>query len=60
MDNCPACGALYALVGRVHNCRPREVTKPESATYKYRDPEKRRAQVAGAMRAYRARKKLNE
>ncbi len=74
MDNCPQCGASYALVGRVHNCRPKlsapaligHVQTPtgsvaeaarESATYKYRDPAKRRFQVAKAMRDYRARKK---
>lgn len=25
-DRCPDCGASYALVGRVHNCRPRPIT----------------------------------
>jgi hypothetical protein len=61
MDNCPQCGASYALVGRVHNCRPREVPQQThtTATYLYRDPVKRRAQVAANMRSYRARKKLN-
>ncbi len=24
MERCEKCGALIALVGRVHNCRPRE------------------------------------
>lgn len=32
----------------------------ESNTYKYRDPVKRRAQVAVAMKAYRARKRAND
>ena len=34
-------------------------TPTSLATYKYRDPDKRRPQVAAAMRAYRARKKLS-
>lgn len=66
MDNCPQCGANYALVGRIHNCRPRhraELAVAESTpaapsgTYKYRDKQKRQVQVAAAMRAYRARKR---
>lgn len=70
MDNCQKCGASYALVGRVHNCRPKIVSEAapagpvvaagesqSSATYKYRDPVKRRIQVARAMRDYRARKR---
>lgn len=34
--------------------------KPGSTTYKYRDPVKRRAQVAANMRKYRARKKAEK
>ena len=66
LDNgrCPGCGGLYVLMGgRVHRCSGVLKTqgpapKPvQTATYLYRDPEKRRPQVAAAMRAYRQRKK---
>jgi hypothetical protein len=63
-DRCPVCGAVYALVGRAHNCRPIPVAnrpadvanKPatKSASYKYRDAEKRRAYQAELMRKRRA------
>jgi hypothetical protein len=60
LDNgkCPKCGALTALVGRIHNCRPLAAAPlVQTETYKYRDPVKRREQVAAAMREYRKRKK---
>ena len=33
-DRCPQCNALYALVGRVHNCRPRLPGKVEARSPK--------------------------
>ena len=29
---CPECGASYALVGRVHNCRPRGIVERAGVT----------------------------
>jgi hypothetical protein len=66
-ESCPRCGANLALVGRAHRCvpaRPRDslaegmanVSQPKSATYRYRDPDARRAYMADYMRSYRARK----
>ena len=68
MDGCPVCGANLALVGRSHHCRPRKiepvtvpvsqpeaVTNPEPVanTYRYRDPEARRAYMRDYMRRRR-------
>jgi hypothetical protein len=63
-EHCPVCGANYALVGRVHNCRPvpkarvaNEVAnKPRQkrSTYQHRDAERRRAYQAELMRKRRA------
>lgn len=66
--HCPDCGASYAMVGRVHRCIsiPRErayfiggtpVDRPAdvSESYKYRDPEKRRAYMREYMRRVRNR-----
>jgi hypothetical protein len=66
MDNCPICGVDRDVWGKLHNCKPRKPTpalpaqpriSSESETYRYRNKEKRQAQVAAAMRAYRVRLK---
>lgn len=66
--HCPDCGKNLALVGKVHRCVPRVVSQPDMAnvgvsnchmanaspTYKYRDPDKRRAYQRDLMRKKRA------
>jgi hypothetical protein len=71
-DLCPVCGANYALVGRVHRCRPVPVANKPAVTNtvtnkkgaaarqarrRERDPEKYRAYQAELMRKRRAAEK---
>lgn len=87
-DRCPDCGAMYALVGHRHLCKPSSdggvesghaekrgsahqpqvaielVTTAgvasgpsDSTTYRYRNAEKRRADMRDYMRTWRAKKK---
>lgn len=58
-DRCGKCGAVLALVGRVHRCIERPTPEPtvvEKSTYRHRDPEKRRAYQRDLMRRRRAQK----
>ena len=45
---------------RLHSDRNNAAPPVEGVTYKYRDPDKRRAQVREAMKRYRSRKKLEK
>lgn len=72
MDNCTRCGANLEMVGRAHRCVPSSrgvvaakrampveqppVLRVKSKSYRYRDPEKRRAYMRDLMRRKRARK----
>lgn len=58
-NNCSVCGKDLALVGRIHRCVPLppklvlSKPKPKGGTYRYRDPDKRRAYMAAYMRKRR-------
>ncbi len=73
-ERCELCGYNFGAFGRVHRCvpvlvksSPKDIgpTSQEKAcvtagTYKYRDPEKRRAQVRAAVARHRERKHATE
>lgn len=71
IERCPVCSGVIALIGIRHNCVPR-ITGPvpalksagaipqaadeASPTYRYRDPEVRRAYMRDYMKRKRAKK----